>query len=124
MGMFDYMICEYPIDAPPNILEWQTKDCQDAPYLENFKIQNDGTLWHEYKEYETVEDSAAFFGTSIRVKFTEWRQMKGFHGEVRFYGNEYENGRDNYSKWWEYSALFEDGHITSMKRLSPQEIEA
>lgn len=119
MGMFDYLLCEYQIDAPDTVTEWQTKDCQDAPYLEYFKITDTGELWHECKEYKVVQTDSSLLGFFIEPTLTEWRPCSDFNGEVVFYGHERENNKDNYDAWWEYSAFFRDGKLVDLKRLAP-----
>lgn len=92
MGMFDYLKCEYPLDAPSTVEEWQTKDTP-GQFLGTYTITKDGLL---------LED-----GEPI-----------SFRGEIVFYGNETIDGKDDYTKWWEYSALFDDGKLINMKPMA------
>lgn len=91
MGVFDYIKCEYPIDAPQTIHEWQTKDTPDQ-FLRTYTISKEGYL---LSDGQTVD----------------------FTGEIRFYGNERINGRENYEKWWEYSAMFDNGKLLTLSLL-------
>jgi len=53
MGMFDYLICLYPLpDLPdPSKEQFQTKDT-DKQYLETYTIERDGTLTFDGKAIE------------------------------------------------------------------------
>lgn len=112
MGMFDYITCEYG-DMPD--IEYQTKDT-NAQYLENYKIDKDGYLWHEYRGYKWSPDPErekdggllAFVG-ALKTTVREWRKLDGFRGNIVFYG-------DRNGEWFEYSALFDKGKIISIER--------
>ncbi len=64
MGMFDYVVCEYPL--PGNPPQWvidhartgkfQTKDT-DRQWLERYTITADGRLVHHAVRYEEVTES-------------------------------------------------------------------
>jgi hypothetical protein len=119
MGLYDNLICEYPIDAPEGLSGWQTKDTE-AQYLENYKIDKDGQLWHEYREYKAEmpsesdqeEKGPLAFSGCLKTTLREWRKEL-FRGDIRFYTS----GPNE--TWWEYSALFDDGKLISIKRISP-----
>lgn len=119
MGMFDYMKVEYGIEQPEGI-EWQTK-FRDDPYLENIKIDAEGNLWHEYKEYEVFLDPEKEgldqLCGSIRTSFCEWRKMDYYRGEVEFHSTDKHTG-----KWWSYSALFDNGKLLNIKRIEPEAV--
>jgi hypothetical protein len=113
MGMFDYIICEYDIDAPSGI-EWQTKDTP-SQYLDRYKIAADGKMWFE--DYDTADlsdpnDPEDFIGCMSKIN-ERWIEKPDFRGEVRFYGS------DEQGQWWEYSALFDNGIIINIKRITP-----
>lgn len=117
MGMFDYFYCEYEIDAPEG-LEFQTKDT-DAQYLENYKIDKDGYLWHEYREYKWSPDPErekdggllAMVG-ALKTTTKEWRRQDGFRGSINFY-------TDHKGDWLEFSALFDKGKVINIEKISP-----
>jgi hypothetical protein len=116
MGMFDNIICEYPLPGNPAVSEWQTKDTP-TQYLDTYIIAADGQLWHEVYDVEDKSDPNA----------TGWRRAAGcmtrvnqrrepvsdFRGSIDFYGD------DAAGVWWEFSALFDDGKLLNMKKLSP-----
>lgn len=55
MGMFDDIVCKYPLPVPgANALRYQTKDTP-MQYLDLYEIREDGTIWHE--EYDTEDQS-------------------------------------------------------------------
>lgn len=119
MGMFDYLKCEYPISAPDTVREWQTKDTPEQ-YLATYKIDAAGELWFHKVDREYVDNGKkgleGLLGC-MKVIGEEWIKQPDFRGEIRFYGNERIDGRDEHQKWWEYSALFDDGKLISMKPL-------
>lgn len=111
MGMFDYLRCDY--GGVPDA-QYQTKDT-DAQYLENYKIDKDGYLWHEYREYKTVlnedkEGIEKFLGC-MKTTLCEWRKVENFRGEILFY-------TDIDKIWHEYSALFDKGQVISIERIN------
>ncbi len=118
MGLFDYIKCEYPIDAPEGV-EWQTK-FSDAPYMETYTITSDGRLIHHTRKYEIVpleerpfykpgmtdDDLESFFGCMRGVATGDVEIA--YRGEIQFYGT------DKNGDWWQYSALFDDGKLINM----------
>lgn len=97
MGMFDNIVCEYPIDAPKTVTEWQTKDTPNQ-YLSTYVITKDGKLQLDGK-------------------------IVIFRGEIVFYGSEVIDGKADYEKWWEYSALFDNGNLLNIRRINPYQEE-
>ena len=88
MGMFDYIRCEYPTDAPKDTL-YQTKDT-DEQFLCEYLISKIGKLY-------LVND-----GKKI------WQ--KDFRGEIYFYP-------DHESAYASYSAFFDSGKLFNIKRI-------
>lgn len=119
MGMFDNIICEYPLPGNPVVLEWQTKSlgCEMDTYI----VAADGTLWIEDYDVQDQSDFALgkgqdkFMGCMTRVNQRRV-QVTDFRGEVRFYGS----ASPDWSNRWEFSALFDDGKLLSMKQISPE----
>jgi len=118
--MFDYLMCEYPIDAPENVKQWQTKDTP-SQYLDQYKIDAQGSLWH-YTNERLLPGVKGLGRVKVRTEF-EWVKLEDFRGEICFSGFEVINGKDDYEKLWEYSALFDDGRIINIKRISPAAID-
>ncbi len=119
MGMFDNVICEYPIDAPGG-MNWQTHDTP-SQFCDSYKIDADGHLWREDYDIEdrsdpNAEGIMALAGCMTPVN-KRWVRVESFRGEIRFYGTA------NYETWWEYSALFDAGKLLNIRRLSPADTE-
>lgn len=96
MGMFDNIVCHYPLpdgfDAAS--LEWQTKDT-DAQWLDTYTITAEGRLVHTETDAEIVPEAERPFPNA-----TDWRKACGsmrmvnprevdtnYHGDLYFYGN-------------------------------------
>lgn len=122
MGMFDNVLCEYPLpdEAAKLVSEWQTKTF-DAPGLELYRITPEGRLMEEVYHTEDRSDKNAAPGTlaSIRGIWTKvhegWRDLN-FHGVLNFYGHtgDWQKGHGD---WIEYDAYFTDGHLTRIERV-------
>ena len=104
MGLYDDLIVEYSIDAPSGLTGWQTKDLGQT--MSRIRLSADGRL--------------SFIEQGI------WGQpcdLDRFRGEVRFYTYRGELHGDDY-EWWEYSALFDNGQLLSLRRLEPKPDDA
>lgn len=129
MGMFDYIICEYPLPH---------KEVQDAQFqtkhlnchMDNYTITKEGRLiWCRTRHKEVPEEERPYYGKP------EW-DKEGFgmyiyrnigstkivsvaqvdiqeHGSIRFY-------IDVKSMWYEYEAIFEEGQIVKLITISPK----
>lgn len=119
MGMFDYIICEYPINAPDTVKEWQTKDTP-AQYLETYKIDAQGNLWFLKVKREFRDNGKPGIDklTGCMHKISEeWVKESNFRDAIEFYGGETINGKEDLRKWWKYSAFFDDGKIINIKPI-------
>lgn len=128
MGMFDNIICKFPLPLPEfQANEFQTKDTP-AQYLDLYEIREDGTIWHE--EYDTEDQSVLgkwrrehpgqepppevntitnWAGCAARVN-KRWVQLTDFHDDLRFY-----NSIGHHSSGWvEFSARFTDGKLAKL----------
>ena len=117
MGLFDDLICEYPLPGnPPKTAKYQTKSLGCDLY--EYRITSDGTLCVHNCDYEDRSDPTAagyerLKGRAVRVN-ERWEQVTPpFRGEVFFYG---ESG--------DYSALFDDGKLLNVKLVASDESEA
>lgn len=104
MGMFDYVICNYPLPdgEDGDGIEFQTKDT-DSQQLDYYNISDDGTLW--FKEYGG-----------------EWKPEQ-YTGEINFYSS---NMRGFSPKGcitddaltpvtsWDYTATFDKGKVVKI----------
>ena len=121
MGMFDEIICKYPL---PKGAEWaqdevfQTKDT-DAQFIDLYEIRKDGTLWHQNYAVEDRSDKKAkglkrILGCATRVN-KRWVKCP-HNGVLQFYTSRKKG------KGWEhveFVAVFRDGKMKrgSLKRL-------
>jgi hypothetical protein len=91
MGLFDYVTCEY--DLPDGFdatgVQFQTKDT-DAQYMETYRIDGNGRLWHQAVRYEDRSDPTAEKGSPASVLGcqtpvpTGWELVE-HHGTLDFY---------------------------------------
>lgn len=130
MGMFDEIICDYPLpDNPPEWIRkavFQTKDFENL--LDTYVITDTGRLIRHCKEYETVEDKSHPFGFYLHpVK--EWEEDTEYHGDLVFYtGNVTSRDKDgtctvrqgtgDQPLFVEYKARFTEGQLQWIRRLS------
>ena len=119
MGMFDNLECEYPLPVKVDRGEpFQTKDTP-AQFLDNYKIKEDGTLWHEKYDTEDRSDPNAsgldaFRGCATRVN-KRWEQCADFTGEIAFYGFHNEKKQEG---WVEFSAYFNKGLLVQINTIA------
>ena len=150
MGMFDFIMCEYPIDTHELLikaqkgfpLQYQTKDTPDQS-MSHYKIDKDGILWKNYFESEWTKDIEHFLGGYFKTTSEEWRK-ESFSGEINFYeGVPHpdrhsldQNSKDYWlrykSGWIEFKAIFLKGYLVGVielitkqdpERLSDEEVE-
>ena len=114
MGMYDELICEYPLPLDGmNHLKFQTKDTP-AQFLDLYKIDKDGHLWHEIYDIKDKSDPNAegprrLFGCMARVN-KRW-EKSNFTGEIRFYTTI----GDNHKGWIEFSSIFLCGKLDKLE---------
>jgi hypothetical protein len=145
MSMFDNIQCEYPLPGLPEglIIEFQTKSF-DCPFLDNYKITKQGELLVEDFDIEDRSDPNAeglmrLVGCMAKIP-KGWSPVN-FTGNINFYGDKdsgslllisfsegtkkkiLDNGEEvevEETEWFEYDALFKDGHLISVERsLNP-----
>ena len=150
MSMFDFIMCEYPIDTHELLtkaqkgfpVQYQTKDTPDQS-MSHYKIDKDGVLWKNYFETEWVDEIAHFLGGYVKTINEEWRK-ESFSGEINFYeGVPHpdrhsldQNSKDYWlryrSGWIEFKAIFLKGYLVDTIelitkqdpiRLSDEEVE-
>lgn len=108
MGIFDEIVFEYPLPGNPPRTGWQTKDTP-AQWLDLYKIDADGRLWHEAYDVEDQSDPNAtginrLLGAATAVN-QRWEPC-AFRGCIEFYCDD-----------WELSALFDAGKMIDIKVL-------
>ena len=119
MGMYDNILCKYPLDVRDidikiSDLTFQSKDTE-AQFLDNYEIREDGTLWHETYDIEDRSDPNAkgimkLLGCMTRIN-QRWEQVNTT-GEIVFYTSV--NDKD----FLELSAYFVDGKLNQIHRIT------
>ena len=85
MGMFDYVKCEHSLPWPEATeVEWQTKST-DLPYLDNYELRADGTLWQKKYTLRTEVNHAAPLGFYQHRDNPHWIQVP-WTGEFEIHG--------------------------------------
>ncbi len=103
MGLFDEVICEFPLPGWPEGEEprFQTKDLDC--FMETFSITSDGRLL-------AARDERATSGTAPSAG---WRDAE-YHDYLVFYTSlERPGGRE----WFEYRAKVTDGQLVDLERI-------
>jgi hypothetical protein len=132
MGMFDNIICQYPLPLEgANDLDYQTKDTP-SQLMDLYEIREDGSLWfqaHDIEDQseqakwvaenpdkeipEELQGLAGLFGCMMRIN-NRWEFLYDFSGEIRFYSF-WDNERG--FGWVEWSGYFEAGKLVSLDLL-------
>lgn len=110
MGMFDNVVCEYPLPVEgANAFVFQSKDT-DAQYLDNYKIKADGTLWHEQYDCRTEESNEAPLGFWVHRENQRWVQIQ-HTGELEIHHLE-GDGFDG--TWYSFQFWFRNGVVKDL----------
>jgi len=96
MGMFDYIQYEGKT--------YQTKDTP-AQFMAEYEIYNK-ELWFNDVEHKWIEDSDKLFGGHLEPISSEWKRIKDFDGEIRFYDDKVD-----------FLALFWEGKMIRIKQM-------
>lgn len=116
MGMYDDILCKYPLPLPEDTkgfrpFAFQTKELNNA--LDCFEIREDGTIWLRESERKHIEgnpNGKTFlekFGRVIETKVW-WTQLK-ITQTITMYT--YEHGSNQYDYWVEFIIQFVNGVI-------------
>ena len=116
MGMYDDVVCKYPLPLPADTKgyfpeSFQTKDFDCA--LDLYEIREDGTLWLRECEREYIEGYP---------KGKTWSEKFGFVKETKVWWTQvnatktismydYQHGNDEYDYWIEFSIVFVKGVV-------------
>ena len=123
MGMFDDIVCKYPLPFPedtkgyiPNGFQTKDLDCG----LDSYEIREDGTLWLRECEREHIEGDPN--GKTFSEKFGVVKEIKHWWTHVkttttiRMY--DYQNNDGGvYDYWVEFEIVFIDGVIDKIKLI-------
>ena len=124
MGMYDTIVCKYPLPIPDDPKgysgsdDFQTKDLDLS--LSNYTIDENGQLFiHRFEgEWEPGnKDADSFIGKLGYFKTTKkWLEQLNTTITVIFYDYQQSNNT-NYDYFIEYEAVFVNGKITSVKLI-------
>lgn len=123
MGMFDTIICEYPLPDGNTETSFQSKnfDCM----MDTYKITTDGniTVFRYDIEENGIEEMEWRAGlTKIKRVNKRW-EIVPFHGVFNFYGGQWSNELQSHQGTWrEYVAKFTDGKLMEITVATPREI--
>ena len=120
MGMFDDIVCKYPLPLPEDTkgfrpYGFQTKDLDNA--LDCYEIREDGTLWLREceREYTDGNPNGKTWSEKIgSVKETKvwWTHVK-LTKKINMYT--YHQGENEYDYWVEFVVEFVDGIINKIE---------
>ena len=120
MGMFDEIVCKYPLPLPEDTkgfhpYGFQTKDLDNA--LDCYEIREDGTLWLREceREYTDGNPNGKTWSEKIGiVKETKvwWTHVK-LTKKINMYT--YHQGENEYDYWVEFVVEFVDGIINKIE---------
>ena len=103
MGMFDEVICNYPLpDGHNSLAGWQTKDTPNQD-LDWYTITEDGRLLESHHTHTGIPERP-------------WSQSQAEEVEPPFDGDIYFYTNDDEGKWVEYCAAFRYGRVIEMRR--------
>lgn len=120
MGMFDDIVCKYPLPLPENTKGYtphgfQTKDFDCA--LDLYEIREDGTLWLKQRESEFVKgnpDAKSLFDRIGHIKeVRSWWEHVKLTQTIRMYDYHHTDGPYDYNV--EFEVVFIDGIIDKIK---------
>lgn len=122
MGMFDYLLCDYPLPAREEAkgLTYQTKDFDRQ--MDTIHIREDGSVWGEEYDYEdrsdpNAEGLAALAGMLTRVNVCP-RHLVDFSGTVDFYSSYGPSDSEGRKEGWlEFRAVIHEGQVLDITLL-------
>lgn len=120
MGLFDHVKCDYPLPIPgANDLEYQTKSFP-YPYLDQYWIKSDGSLWKEKYDTEDRSDPSEngwrrYIGMCTRIN-KEWVPYTATCS-MEFHTILPDNG------WISWIALFDQGQLVTVQVSEHQVIK-
>ena len=114
MGMFDYIEYEGK--------EYQTKDTPHQ-LCDRYKIERDQDsghlyLWHQAYKAEWLKDEEALLGYRLKTSNHRWECCHDFDGLIVFYREDVENGGYKNDAWITHKALFMDGKVIKLEKIS------
>lgn len=121
MGMYDTIICEYPLPMPSDpkgycgSKDFQTKDLDLA--LDLYEIDKNGRLFLQRSEGEWIEGDKNATGFAAKMGYFKtnkiWKEELALTATINFYDYQHSSNTD-YDYFIEYKAVFIDGKISSV----------
>ena len=130
MGMFDTVVCRYPLPHHQDA-EFQTKDLAVVALgehgvsglLDEYEIAADGRLRRHLHEREWTSDPDAFFGGYMRSVKDWWEDVPDAHGDMVMYTSEEIPGQQGH-RWIEFRVRFTNGRVQDIHEIPAQEESA
>jgi len=121
MGMYDTIVCEYPL-SDCSMIEFQTKDLQNA--MMTYTITKEGRLIAEEFKYESVpEEERLFYGTDewethpMGKLFGCLRRTDIINVDTNYHGDVVMYTHDMDSNWEEFKVRFTEGVVSKIERI-------
>lgn len=127
MGLFDTIICEYPLPESDYLQQkdFQTKSLGST--LTEFKITPEGRLFREVTEQQEIpkderRPSDNLWGApthkTVRIGWVD----HNYHGDMNFYTT-IDDKDDSSKRWWiEFQARFTWGQLDYIIPITPKEL--
>jgi len=121
MGMFDTIICKYPLPLPTDAMgyvsseSFQTKDLENS--LSVYEIREDGTLWEQKHETKWIDGDTNSKNWLDKIGHSEsirsWWDQVSFTNTIHLY--DYQNNDDvEYDYCIEYKIVFVNGVVNEI----------
>ena len=122
MGMYDDIVCKYPLPLPEDTkgfhpYGFQTKDLDNA--LDCYEIHEDGTLWLRECEREYTDGNPKGKTWSEKIGIVKETKVWWTHVKLTKTINmyTYQHGEGEYDYWVEFVIEFVDGVINKITLL-------
>ena len=113
MGMFDEVICHYPLPWPEvQDSIWQSKNTP-SQYLDRYEIRSDGTLWLEAYTSRWEEDASSPLGFRLYRDDVHWVQVSDVGGELEIH-TFVEHADHPGGQWYRVLFWFRNGTVKDM----------
>jgi hypothetical protein len=120
MGMYDDIVCKYPLPLPEDTkgfhpCGFQTKDLENA--LDCYEIREDGTLWLRECEREYIDGDPKGKTWSDKIGLVKetkvwWTPVK-ITKSINMYT--YQQGEGQYDYWVDFAIVFIDGVLQKIE---------
>ena len=130
MGMFDTVVCRYPLPHHQDA-EFQTKDLASVAlgehgiggFMEDYEVTEDGRLRRHVHEREWTEDPDAPFGGWLRSVKDWWEDVPDAHGDVVIYTSRAAEDQTP-AAWTEFRLRFTNGRVQDVREIPATDEDA